>query len=142
MVFAAVSVTCVIVGSLAIVIVPAPGVIVIPFPAVSVALTGATPIEPMSNSPLPGAAVVVNTPPVPENKKELAVKPVPVIVLKRPVLAVVAPMLVLLIVLAAVGFIVNAPPGFIVNAPPGFIVTVPVPVGLIEELRFAPFTVN
>ena len=142
MVSVAVPVACVIVGSLAIVIAPAALVIVIPFPAVNVAFAGASPVDPISNSPLVGAVVVVNRPPVPENKKELAVKPVPVIVLKRPVLAVVAPMLVLFIVLAAVGFIVNAPPGFIVNAPPGFIVTVPVPVGLIEELRFAPFTVN
>jgi len=46
-----------------------------------------------------------------------------------PVDRVLAPMLVLLIVLAAVGLIVNAPAGLIV--------TVPVPVGLIVTLALA-----
>jgi len=56
---------------------------------------------------------------------------VEVTVVKRPVDAVVAPMLVLLIVLA--------PLGFIVTAPPGLIATVPVPVGEILTAAFDPF---
>ena len=56
---------------------------------------------------------------------------VEVTVVKRPVDAVVAPMLVLLIVLA--------PLGFIVTAPPGLIATVPAPVGEILTAAPAPF---
>ena len=63
--------------------------------------------------------------------------PVPMVevtVVKRPVDAVVAPMLVLLIVLA--------PLGFIVTAPPGLIATVPVPVGEIFTAAFEPLAVK
>jgi hypothetical protein len=59
---------------------------------------------------------------------------VEVTVVKRPVDAVVAPMLVLLIVLAALGLIVTAPPGLIA--------TVPVPVGEILTAAFEPLAVN
>jgi hypothetical protein len=59
---------------------------------------------------------------------------VDVIVVNRPAAAVVTPMDVLLIVLAAVGLIVKAPAGLMV--------TVPVPVGLIATLAEAGLSVT
>jgi len=66
--------------------------------------------------------------PVPETV-ELAAR-----VVNEPVLAVEAPMLMLLIVLAAVGFSVNVPAGLIA--------TVPVPVGLIVTVELAGLSVT
>jgi hypothetical protein len=66
--------------------------------------------------------------PVPETV-ELAAR-----VVNEPVLAVEAPMLMLLIVLAAVGFNVNVPAGLIA--------TVPVPVGLIVTVELAGLSVT
>ena len=67
-------------------------------------------------------------------KGAVPVATVEVTVVKRPVDAVVAPMLVLLIVLA--------PLGFIVTAPPGLIATVPVPVGDRETAALEPLAEN